>query len=165
MKESHIRKVPKSKERKFKNIEKMPFLTRFLQKTRKNSFPTRKMSRMANLKYSLRCNSKRPLVTIFLFRKEFYLFLWKSLKRKTAISIVHIYLVKKFQSEKTPYEFSKRISLENNGYHIDHQVWNYYGLSLSSLMSKQFPFSHLSFPLFLIFAHVLEQYWIPKKEI
>ena len=38
-----------------KNIEKMPFLTRFLQKkTRKNSFLTRKMSRMANLKYSLR---------------------------------------------------------------------------------------------------------------
>ena len=47
-----------------KNIEKLPFQYRFLQKTRKNLFLTRKMSQMANLKHSLHSYIKMPIFTL-----------------------------------------------------------------------------------------------------
>ena len=69
--------------RKVKNIEKMSFLSQFLQKkTRKIVSNSKSHEWLINLKHSL-CStartSKRQLVTIFVFRKEFYLFFWKPL--------------------------------------------------------------------------------------
>ena len=88
--------------RKVKNIEKMPFLSRFLQKIKQNSFLTRKFAHI----------SKRKFVTIFLFRKEFYLFFWKiSLGKRLYFHISVDRPYKLFSSHKSQKRHQKPIKI------------------------------------------------------